>query len=315
MESEQLRSLAAILHQSSSADNLRLVESRLAQMGMTLKDLFQELSMTENTIEVFYFHRTGIRSTPEHSHTFLEVIYCLSSGIQLWVGDTEFLLNQGDLMLIPPEIPHRVEIRQSALDFQGYCLWIRMDFITTLQSWFSFMRRDAQLKELHIPTAGSRWEFLSRYFKTAWEEWTRKSPGYESALIATVLALLTDLTRALEDNLQPPTDAPLLKQLLEYVHANLSESLTSESVARDFKISTSTLGHLFTREMGISFHKYVNRCRLQEARKLIAMQIPMERVSAQVGFGDYSAFYRAFKREYGISPKEFRVKTNDADFS
>ena len=34
--------------------------------------------------------------------------------------------------------------------------------------------------------------------------------------------------------------------------------------------------------------------------------LPAEQISARVGFGDYSSFYRAFKREYGISPAEYR---------
>ena len=34
----------------------------------------------------------------------------------------------------------------------------------------------------------------------------------------------------------------------------------------------------------------------------------MEAVAEQVGFSDYSSFFRAFKQEYGVSPRQYRKK-------
>ncbi len=58
--------------------------------------------------------------------------------------------------------------------------------------------------------------------------------------------------------------------------------------------------------MGISFYQYVTQRRLVAAKNLILQNIPMEIVAGKVGFSDYSSFYRAFKSEYGISPRQFR---------
>ena len=45
------------------------------------------------------------------------------------------------------------------------------------------------------------------------------------------------------------------------------------------------------------------------AKNLIVEGLPLEAVAEQVGFSDYSAFYRAFKGEFGISPRQFRIQT------
>ena len=50
----------------------------------------------------------------------------------------------------------------------------------------------------------------------------------------------------------------------------------------------------------------VTRRRLEEARNLMMEGMALEKVAARVGFGDYSAFFRAFKAEFGVSPREFR---------
>jgi AraC-like DNA-binding protein len=54
----------------------------------------------------------------------------------------------------------------------------------------------------------------------------------------------------------------------------------------------------------------VTQRRLIAAKKLIEKEMSLEEVSVQVGFYDYSGFYRAFKKEYGISPKQYRNMQN-----
>ena len=70
----------------------------------------------------------------------------------------------------------------------------------------------------------------------------------------------------------------------------------------------STISALFRRAMGISFYRCVIQRRLIAAKKLIVDGISLEEVSRQVGFGDYSSFYRAFKGEYGMAPRQLRTK-------
>ena len=58
--------------------------------------------------------------------------------------------------------------------------------------------------------------------------------------------------------------------------------------------------------MGLSLYHYITQRRLISAKNLISTGIPLEHVATQVGFSDYSTFYRAFKQEYGISPRQYR---------
>jgi AraC-like DNA-binding protein len=58
--------------------------------------------------------------------------------------------------------------------------------------------------------------------------------------------------------------------------------------------------------LGTSFYRHVTGQRLAAAKRYIRRGIPLGQVWEMAGFCDYSAFYRAFKQEFGFSPREFR---------
>ena len=87
---------------------------------------------------------------------------------------------------------------------------------------------------------------------------------------------------------------------------NLSTDLSLDNTAKMFYISKSTISNTFRKEMGISFYRYVTQRRLVASKNMILENTQLETIANQVGFSDYSSFYRTFKSEYGISPRQFR---------
>ena len=131
-------------------------------------------------------------------------------------------------------------------------------------------------------------------------------------LYATTLELMTNLYRAFLDTraVQPTSEKPqLLDQILDYIEGHLSEKITLADTARQFYVSESTISTLFRRKMGISFYRCVTQRRMISAKHLILQGIDLDEVARFVGFGDYSSFYRAFKNEYGISPRQLRSQS------
>ena len=98
----------------------------------------------------------------------------------------------------------------------------------------------------------------------------------------------------------------LLDRVLHYIEEHLAQKISLSDVAHHFFVSESTITQLFRRKLNVSFYHCVTQRRLIAAKALIDRNVRMEDVSQRVGFADYSAFYRAFKKEYGISPVQYR---------
>jgi len=95
-------------------------------------------------------------------------------------------------------------------------------------------------------------------------------------------------------------------RVMSYIERNYRNALSLNDVAKAFFVSSSTVSHLFKQRIGVSFYRYVTQRRLIAGKSLIEKGVPMEAVAAQVGFPAYSGFYRVFKREFGISPRQYR---------
>ena len=87
---------------------------------------------------------------------------------------------------------------------------------------------------------------------------------------------------------------------------------TLQSAAAHFFVSTRTISRLFSDKMDVSFYRYVTQRRLIAAKSLILSGEPLESIGVQVGFADYSTFYRAFKQAFSISPRSLRNCRPDA---
>ena len=77
-----------------------------------------------------------------------------------------------------------------------------------------------------------------------------------------------------------------------------------EDLARTFHMSKSSLNKFFQKQLNTTCHQYILKKRLALAVSLIRQDVPLKTVAVQSGFGDYSSFFRAFKKMYHISPTE-----------
>jgi AraC-like DNA-binding protein len=80
-----------------------------------------------------------------------------------------------------------------------------------------------------------------------------------------------------------------------------------EMLGRLLSVSRSKLYRIFEGSGGVA--RFIQQERLAAAHRRLTDslgKIPISALAAEVGFGDHSAFSRAFKLEYGYSPSEVR---------
>lgn len=248
---------------------------------------------------------------PLHSHGFWELSYVRSgTDWEYVIGAEQYRIRQGDILLIRPGTIHGPVSRRNE---PGSCtrdvIWISPEFLNRLarmapNTWL-YENRDAHV----FSTAGTQWAELGALFEKGILERQRRQFGWEAAVMGNTMVLLSQLFRGMLDEsvlVLKEEKADLLFRVTGYLEEHLAEKLTLESVAAAFDVSKSTITQMFRKKLDTSFYAWLTRRRLICAKNLIARGVPLEQVGKNVGFKEHSAFYRAFRQEYGISPREYR---------
>ncbi len=110
----------------------------------------------------------------------------------------------------------------------------------------------------------------------------------------------------------PPVKSPsgdtLVDGILAYINAHLGEEFGLMDVAATLRFDPSYLNRRFRAVMGTGIHDYTVRKRLLAARQNMYLQGTVSAGYETGGFGNYSTFYRQYKRFFGLSPAEDLAK-------
>ena len=100
---------------------------------------------------------------------------------------------------------------------------------------------------------------------------------------------------------------PIVQEVEAYVQAAFREDLALKTLADKFNVNSIYLGRLFREETGEYFSDYLNRLRLEEAKRLLReTSLKAAEIAQRTGFRDPNYFYRKFKQSVGLSPTEYR---------
>lgn len=293
-----------------SADEQKMIHEYLRSVGIEPENLYQELEMSSRFVNTHQDATFSASHVSLHSHNYYEMIFCRSNcDVEYLIGSDRYRLQRGDIVLLPPGVSHRPILPEVLKEpYVRDVLWISMEFISHLHQLFPDMMDHLGDHTVPIRTAGTRWEFLEELFRTGIREEEEKRPGWEMAVIGNTMTIFTHLRRIYMERSAGTMKAEtpeLLDRIAGFVEENYASHITLDDLARRFYVSSSTISHLFKQKMGLSLYRYVTQRRLIAAKNMIGEKIPMEEIAHRVGFTDYSTFYRAFKQEFGISPRQF----------
>lgn len=313
MKLEDLKKLTGQLETSGAMKDQQKVQELLRNAGMQLGDLYQELEMTSRFVDTHRDSSCSNSSVSLHSHTFYEILCCRNTcGVEYLVGAERYRLQKGDIVFVPPGVSHRPLLPEHMAEpYSRDVLWISAEFLTGMQNLFADRELFQTPGTRLIRTAGTKWEFLSDKIHQGVVEAEQKDVGWEAAVAANTAQLMVQIRRAIIEKTANPLRAEkpqLLDQVMAYVEQHLTDKITLSEIARHFYVSESTVSQTFRKKMGISFYRCVTQRRLIAAKSLIEEGTLLETVGRQVGFADYSSFYRAFRQEYGISPRQYRKR-------
>lgn len=273
--------------------------------------------MLSKDFEIYYYsdsHDDALRSKVKiHAHDYYEFYFFLEGNVSIEINEAEYPLKPGDMILIPPGIPHHVIIHNTANPYRRFIFWISKSFFQKLQTQsadYVYLMKAAQDKGHYI----CHYDIISfnalqsKIFQLI-EEIHGDRFGKDTKISLCVQDLIFHLNRTVfdkEHSQSPDETQSLYQNLIQYIETHLDEDLTLDQLAREFYVSKYHIAHVFKENMGISVHQFITKKRLLMCRDSLLSHQEISKTYLMFGFKDYSSFFRAFKKEFGMSPKEYK---------
>ena len=278
-------------------------------------------TMHNQTFEVFRYKDAYPKEVTLHHHDFYEVYFFLSGNVHYNIESRSYLLTPGDVLLISPMELHQPMFGAEQREYERIVLWIDKQFLEGFSlpgQRFTdcFDTENPRHTNLLRPEGVAR-QFLMFLLEQLISESVSEEPYQEISSLAYLAQVLVSLNRlALKQRKEEPIAGhdSTVYNVLGYINEHYSENLSLDDLANRFFISKYHLAREFQRLVGTSVHRYIVQKRLVMAKQMLSAGKPSTEVYQNCGFGDYSNFYRAFKAEYQISPKEFVQRLKESAY-
>lgn len=269
--------------------------------------------MNRNTFEIFHYRDAYIKEVALHHHDFYEIYFFLSGNVSYNIESRNYLLTPGDLLVISPEELHQPIFGAEQQNYERIVVWLNKSFLEQFNlsdqevTWCFDASRPGHTNLLR-PDGVTR-ELMNYLLMQLQQEAESENYGselYSMACIAQLLVLINRLAQREGQVSDSRVNADsVVYRVLGYINEHYNEDLSLDYLANKFFISKYHLSREFGRLVGTSVYRYIIQKRLVMAKQMMSSGMPTSTVYQHCGFGDYSNFYRAFKAEYQISPREF----------
>lgn len=268
--------------------------------------------MLSKDFEIYYYNDKPVYKVKNHTHDYYEFYFFLEGDVSITIDNQAHPLKPGDVILIPPHVSHFVTIHDETIPYRRFVFWISEAFCNELnalsEDYTYLMRHTQQSREyiFHYDVISFN-ALQSKVFQLI-EELQCDRFGKASKVSLCVHDLILHLNRTVYEATHlaaPSSEQTLYLNLLQYIEGHLEEDLSLDRLAKKFFVSKYHIAHIFKDNIGLSVHQFIMKKRLAMCRDAILSNTSISEAYTQCGFKDYSSFYRAFKKEYGMSPKEF----------
>lgn len=249
-----------------------------------------------------------------HAHDFIEMVI-VNGGEGVHLLETgEYPICAGDIFIIPRGIRHGYRnvrnFRITNLLFKLSTVERRFPEIATLPGFLHFFRAEnsasppgrlLNLDSVELATVEKLQQSILR-------EQEGREPGSDSMCLACLAELLIFVCRLLEKRApQPPLPHREFVEVCFHINARYREPLRVKELAALARMSVRSFQRHFTRVNGVSPIGYVKKVRLEKARELLRYSDRgVAQIAAECGFSGASVLGTEFRREFGVTPGEFR---------
>ena len=247
-----------------------------------------------------------------HHHDLYEILYIKEGKVTYIIEDKKYILEEGDMVLMSPTTLHKLDkilsntSKRIILNFPASYV----DKISTNRCDLLKAFEISLQKDIHkISFDKSLRKTIENYFKIMLETQFSKEYGdditYKIRFTQTLLIINRMIMNINMDGNIVTTTSKIVSEIINYINLNLSNKIFIKDIAKKLSLSESRVSHVFKQETGMSILKYIIKKRLILAKELVRNGEHLNIIYGLCGFQDNTSFFRAFKKEYNITPKNY----------
>lgn len=267
-----------------------------------------------NNIEltgVFYIDKL---CSQKHAHMLhkhdkvLELLYIASGKGRYIIGNRDYLIKEGDLVICNADTLHGEAPFQNN-DIQTYCCALAQVDLKCLSIGVlinSEQRPIISLEKNKKLVENLMYSIYNLYLEK--EENLEICKHLAKGLLLLIYKILKEHSfKAKTFNEQK--NEMLIRKITQYLNHHYMEQVTLKNISENMHISETHISHLFKRETGLSPIQYVVHRRIGEAQTLLMeTNLPINKIEEQLGFGSSCHLITMFRKYVGLSPREYRKK-------
>lgn len=264
-----------------------------------------------NDFQLFTLEDTQQLKIESHYHDFDKIIIFITGKVTYLIEGKAYKLQPLDILLVNRNAVHQPIINDDVV-YKRIVIWLKPEFLQRYQecdlSTCFTLANDNRFNLLRFtPDIEPRMQALLSEFTDSTLKAEFGSNVLKEALILQLLVYInrTFIARQDKNHAVDIEYDETICQLMQYINEHLAEEMSVEKLANLFFLSKYYLMRKFKYYTGYTLHNYILHKRLIAANHYICSGKSTIEASLNSGFGDYSTFVRAFKKVYGMSPKQY----------
>lgn len=280
-----------------------------------MEDAVIPYTLPEVNDHSFFFisqHISPALEAKMHRHEAWELYYVTQGKGVRMTGDTLMPFAEGDVVLIPPSMPHYWKYEDSSTDESGGVSYLMVAFsnelITNCIKLFPEIR-NMLLGRTMTGEALKYGNHSSALIKSS----LKAMAGLDDlGRLGEMLKLLPLIFTASDHTyigkpVKVGRDIRRLQEIATYVMAHYVHPITLDDIASYIGMNRSAFCTFFKRHKGMTFSQFLTNYRLETARELLTTsRKQVSEICYAVGFADLPHFTRSFKAHYSQSPSDYR---------
>ncbi len=242
-------------------------------------------------------HYVGEWHSNPHAHNYTELFYVISGQGQFCVDDECFTVTANQLVIINPDVMHN----EKCFETQS------LEYITIGLEGIRLCPKKTRNTQFRIFSYSSS-ETILECMKNILHEMQSQASQYQAVCKAYAEILATLLGRY--ESISSQSSSLTSRQCLmvrQYIDQHYKDRLTLELLAQVADSNKYYLAHNYKKAYGISPISYMITCRIKEAKQLLSeTDLPLSKISRNLGFSSPSYFSQSFSKIEGIGPADYR---------